>query len=139
MAVPVLVLALAGCGSASPVDGVPALARQLDRVDDAAVAEDPEALTRAVDTLLATVEQAEQAGDLAADDAERIRGAAAALLEVAEPSDPSEDSEPAPPQESTEPPETDPPPPPAGDEGDDGGPPPGRGKPPREDDEDDDD
>lgn len=119
-----VVLGGAGCGPSTGAD-IPALANRLERVDAAAVADDPEALASAVAGLLRAVDDAESAGDLNDTDADRIRTAADALLDAAEPDATSGPSEP---EESTTPP----PPPPGGDDEDEDekegrGPDPGRG------------
>ena len=97
-------LGAVGCGSSSGA-ATPALASRLERVDAAAVADDPEVLASAVAGLLRAVEAAETAGDLGAADADEIRTAAEALLDAADAGSPAESSEP---EEST----TRPPPPP---------------------------
>lgn len=95
-----LLLAGAGCGS-STGDATPALTTRLERVDAAAVADDPEALAAAVAGLLRAVDEAEAAGDLGGAAAQRIRAAAEVLLDAADTAGPAEPSEP---QESTTPP-----------------------------------
>lgn len=98
----VLLVALAavGCGSGSGA-ATPALSSRLERVDAAAVADDPEALASAVAGLLRAVQAAETAGDLSAADADEIRTAADALLDAAEPDSPDSSVSPSTPEEST--------------------------------------
>ena len=82
-----LALVVTGCGSSSGA-ATPALSNRLERVDAAAVADDPEALAAAVAGLLRAVEAAESAGDLSSADSDEIRGAAEALLAAADPETP---------------------------------------------------
>lgn len=89
-------LATSGCGSGtSPADDVPALARSLDRVDEAIVTEDYDAARNAVAELTAVATKAEESGDLDAAQADRIVAAAESLL-AALPSAGSPPAEPEP-------------------------------------------
>jgi len=120
----IVLLGAAACGDTSGA-GATTLTAQLDAVDAAAVANDPEQLASAVRSLLREVDDAEAGGDVGAAHADRIRTAAEALLEAAEPSDRRTAK---PPRESTSsPPDED-----AG-EDDDDTPRPERGGPPDKD------
>lgn len=96
----VALLGLAGCGSEVASPASEALSSRLEAVDVAATANDPEELEVAVESLLQEVELAEDAGDLTAEQSDRIRAAARALLEAAAPTAPP-DREPAPPGPSS--------------------------------------
>lgn len=89
----ILVLVGGGCGSETGA-ATPALAAGLERVDTAAVADDPQALSSAVAGLMRAVDDAETAGDLDAADADQIRAAARALLDAADDAPPTNPSEP---------------------------------------------
>ena len=116
----VLAGGLVGCGEEeTPVQQEPALADALAEVDAAAAADNTRRLRRAVADLVQVTDDAEQAGDLDGDDADRIRTAAEALLEAAgaepEPAPSTTSTEPEPPETTTSSP---PAPPEEDDEGD---------------------
>ncbi|CAI9419147.1 hypothetical protein [Nocardioides sp. T2.26MG-1] len=77
-----LVALTTGCGDDStPADSVPALSRQLDRVDTAIAGERYDDARTALDALTATAERARTDGTLADADADAILRAAAALAD----------------------------------------------------------
>ena len=79
--VAVVALSAGACGDdTAPVDAVPALGRQLDAVDAALVDRDYERARTAIEELVASAAQAEVAGDLDEEEADRIRQAASRLL-----------------------------------------------------------
>lgn len=84
-------LAAGGCGQDTPPPGeaVPALADRLERVDAAIEAGSSGRARAAVEELVAETRQAEAAGDLSSQEADRILTAARALLAQL-PADPSE-------------------------------------------------
>lgn len=98
-----LTLGSAACGSADR-SATATLGARLDRVDAAAVADDPEAISSAVASLLRAVDAAESSGELTATAADRIRTAAEALVEAADrdgagsPTEPQESTAPPPPK-----------------------------------------
>ncbi|MFC5730174.1 MULTISPECIES: hypothetical protein [Nocardioides] len=72
---------ITGCGQDPPPgEAVPALAEGLEQVDAAVVAEDYAKAADEVESLLAETRQAEEAGDISNEQADRIRAAAAELL-----------------------------------------------------------
>lgn len=74
-------LVSAGCGSGtSPADDVPALATALDRVDEAIATEDYDDARDAVAELTDVATEAEESGDLDAEQADRIVAAAESLV-----------------------------------------------------------
>ncbi len=85
-------LVTSGCGSGtSPADDVPALSAALDRVDEAIAGEDYDAARDAVAELTDVATEAEESGDLDAEQADRIVSAAESLVEAlpgAEPAEP---------------------------------------------------
>ena len=82
----IVLLGTSACGDTSGSAGA-TLSPHLDAVDAAAVTEDPEQLTSAVGNLVRAVDDAEAAGVVSADHADRIRAAAEALLEASVPAD----------------------------------------------------
>lgn len=100
----VLTLGAAGCGSTTTT-ALPALESRLERVDAAAIADDPQQLESAVAALLRAAEQAVAAGDLTGADLEQIRSAAEALLAASGPAVPAPTDRPT--DEATSPPPTD--------------------------------
>lgn len=70
-----------GCSEdAPPAESAPALARHLDRVDDAIADGDAAEARAAVDDLVATTAQAELRGDISEEEADRIIDAAREVL-----------------------------------------------------------
>lgn len=108
-ALPAALLALvaSACGASAPAEDVPELVQRVAEVDAAAVARDPGQLDAAVADLVATVDDAEAAGELDADEAERIRAAAESLLAAAPEPDAPQPAEPSVTQEPSESDETD--------------------------------
>ena len=103
-ALPAALLALvaSACGASAPAEDVPELVQRVAEVDAAAVARDPGQLDAAVADLVATVDDAEAAGELDADEAERIRAAAESLLAAAPEPDAPQPAEPSVTQEPSE-------------------------------------
>jgi hypothetical protein len=98
------VLLVTGCGGGTASEVPPSLTGPLERVDRATVTGDPDAVAPAVRSLLRAVEDAESEGAVDADRADRIRAAAAALLEAVRSAEPSPEPtrSPAPSGESSE-------------------------------------
>lgn len=73
--------ALTACGSeGAPADHVPALATQLEAVEDAVEDGDHDGVRAALERLVARTARAELAGEISAEDADRIRAAAREVL-----------------------------------------------------------
>lgn len=116
-----LVSACGGAGSAG--EAAPEVSQRLDQVDAAVAAGDLAAAREATEALVRATKQAEAAGDLTAEQADRILAAATQLLDglrTGTPPSSPEDPTPAPPTE-----ETTAPVPPGGDEGSEEGDSPG--------------
>ncbi|MFC5176939.1 hypothetical protein [Nocardioides taihuensis] len=110
-------LLVSACGGAdSPGEAAPELSQRLDQVDAAVAGGDPAAAREATEALVRATKQAEAAGDLTTDQADRILAAATQVLDglgrgTSSPS--PEDGTPASPTEETSAPA----PPGDGDEG----------------------
>jgi hypothetical protein len=98
------VVLVTGCGGGTASEVPPSVTGPLARVDRATVTGDPDAVAPAVRSLLRAVEDAEDEGAVDADRADRIRAAAAALLEAVRSAEPSPEPtrSPAPTDESSE-------------------------------------
>lgn len=88
---------ITGCGQDPPPgEAVPALAEGLEQVDAAVVARDYATAADEVESLLAEAAQAEEAGDISSEQADRIRAAAEDLLARMPTEPPAEEPSPEP-------------------------------------------